>query len=195
MGENIRNMQMMFVSDREIIYTGEQLRSHWIYDNFDILGDAVVSFTGEAKVELGHMVDIQDVKENAPIYSSKMLNFIIEHFNVSMLEIILRQRLFICIIQDTLNNMLGTNSVARKGDDLYYNNAKLSVSIATISPLSGLIHTGININSHGAPVRAAGLLSEMNLNNINDFALEVMKKYTIEHHEILKASYKVKAVK
>lgn len=187
-------MKLKYITDKEIIYTGEQLRSHWIYENCDILGDAIVSFVGEADVSFVNMVDIQDIKKSAPIYSSKMLNFIIEHFGSTMNEIILRQRLFICIIQNTLNEILEGNFVDRKGDDLFYKDAKLSVSIATLSPVSGLIHVGINIDSKNAPVKAAGLLSEMNIDNINNLAIKLMKDYTIEHQQIYDASCKVKPV-
>jgi hypothetical protein len=187
-------MKNKFFEDKEIIYNGEQLRSHWIYENADLLGDAIVSFIGEADVNTCNMVDLQDVKQHAPIYSSKMLHFLIEHFNISLAESILRQHLFICIIQNTVNQQLGTNLVTRKGNDLFYKEAKLSVSIATISPLSGLIHVGINIDSKNAPVNAAGLLSEMNIENINDLAIKLMKEYTIEHECIINSSYKVKHV-
>jgi hypothetical protein len=52
--------------------------------------------------------------------------------------------------------------VRRDGDDLYIGGGKLSVSIATVSPLSGraeigLIHLGLNITTAGVPVRAACL--------------------------------------
>lgn len=187
-------MKMHFVEDYEIKYTGEQLRPHWIYENFDILGDAIIGFSGEADVNLDHMVDIQDVKAKAPIYSSKMLHFIIEHFDSTMKEIILRQRLFMCIAQNSLNEVMGTNAVIRNGDDLFYNEGKLSVSIATLSPVSGLIHVGLNIDSKNAPVKASGLLSEMNIQNINNFAIKLMKVYTIEHKHIVNASYKVRPV-
>ena len=60
--------------------------------------------------------------------------------------------------------------------------------------VSGLIHVGVNINSEGAPVKAAGLLSEMNLKDINDFAIHAMKYYTMENYEIIKAGYKVRPV-
>jgi hypothetical protein len=187
-------MRIAYDFDHEVVYTGEQLRPHWIYRTFDILGDAIVSFIGKSEVNLDHMIDIQDVKASSPIYSTRMLHFIIEHFGASIEEIVLRQRLFICIIQNALNEAMGANCVVRKGDDLYYNDGKLSVSIATISPLSGLIHTGLNIESKDAPVKAAGLLSEMNLNNVNDLALRLMKEYTIEYNQIKNAGYKVKPV-
>lgn len=187
-------MKALFVSEKEIDYTGEQLRSHWIYEDFDILGDAIVAFCGKADVGLKHMVDLADVKESAFIYSSKMLHFIVEHFDIGVKEAVLRQRLLICIIQNYLNSLLGSNCIIRNGDDLYFEDKKLSVSIATVSPVSALIHIGLNIESKDAPVKAAGLLSELNLNNINTFALEVMKFYTIENKQIHNATYKVKAV-
>ena len=187
-------MEYKLLENIEITYTGEQLRPRWIYETQDIPGDAVVAFVGKADVKLDHMVDLEDVKSNAPIYSSNMLHFIIEHFDVSIKEIILMQRLFICIIQDYLNNLLEGNYVKRDGDDLFYNDAKLSVSIGTLSILSGLIHVGINIDSSNAPVKAAGLLSEMNLNNINNLAIQLMRRYTIEHQQIKKAIYKVKTL-
>lgn len=194
MGETVSMMKSLFVEDTRIKYTGEQLRSHWIYEKFDILGDTIVCFIGEADVRLNHMVDLQDVKEQAPIYSTEMLHFIIEHFNVTMQEIILRQRLFICVIQNALNEIMNANVVIRNGDDLFYNKGKLSVSIATLSPVSGLIHVGLNIDSKNAPVKASGLLSEMNIQNINNFAINLMKIYTVEYQQILKASYKVRPV-
>ena len=182
------------VEDKEITYTGEQLRSHWIYEQFDILGDAIVGFTGKADVKLDKMVDIEDCKAKSGIYSVKMLHFIVEHFGSTLEEVVLRQRLFICNIKDYLNELHEKGTVIRKGDDLYYNNAKLSVSIATVSRVSGLIHVGINIDSRGAPVKAAGLLSEMNLGNINNLAINLMKGYTKEYQQIKKSVYKVKSV-
>ncbi|MGD9580006.1 MAG: DUF366 family protein, partial [Vampirovibrionia bacterium] len=68
-------MLYKFIDDREIIYDGTQLSPHWIYNEFGLLGDAIVAFIGECEVNLDHMVDLQDVKENAPIYSKKMLSF------------------------------------------------------------------------------------------------------------------------
>ena len=187
-------MQFKLLDD-QIDYHGKQLRSHWIYEQTGILGDTIVCFIGKSDVKIDSMVDLQDVKDNAFIYSEKMLHFIIEHFNATLKESILSQRLFICIIQNTLNNLLGGNYVDRKGDDLCYKGGKLSVSIATVSVVSGLIHVGINIDSKNAPVNAAGLLSEMNINNINDLAMELLKSYTVEQEQISYASYKVRSVK
>ena len=48
--------------------------------------------------------------------------------------------------------------MSRRGNDLYYLGRKLSVSIATKSPVSILMHFGINIKTEGTPVPTAGLL-------------------------------------
>ncbi|MBQ8476576.1 DUF366 family protein, partial [bacterium] len=42
-------MQTLFI-EKEIKYTGSELRPHWIYENFKLLGDAIVSFIGETEV-------------------------------------------------------------------------------------------------------------------------------------------------
>lgn len=188
-------MEQIFLANKEITYTGEQLRSHWIYEESNLLGDTIVSFIGGADVKLDHMVDLLDVKEESPIYSSKMLHFIIEHFSIPLVEMILRQRLFICQIHEYLNSVQSEFVLTRNGDDLYINDKKLSVSIATLSPVSGLIHVGLNIDSAGAPVKAAGLLSEMNIQNIKDLAIKLMTLYTNENKQINHASYKVRPVK
>ena len=60
--------------ENEIKYTGHELAPHWIYKNFKLQGDAIVAFVGETEVNLSEMVDIEDVINNEPIYSKKMLN-------------------------------------------------------------------------------------------------------------------------
>jgi len=39
--------------------------------------------------------------------------------------------------------------VTRRGDDLFYNNGKLSISIASTSPVSCKIHFGVNVRCDG----------------------------------------------
>ena len=84
--------------------------------------------------------------------------------------------------------------VVRNGDDLMINGRKLSVSIVTKSVTSILIHTGLNIISEGAPVKASGLKSELGLEDVRDFALEVMKRYSEELEDIVLATTKVRGV-
>lgn len=178
--------------EEEIKYIGSQLQPHWIYKNFKLQGDAIVAFIGECEVKLTEMVDIEDVINNEPIYSKSMLSFITEQFNIDLVEGVFRQRLLICIIKELLEKR-GV-FVVRNGDDLMINGRKLSVSIATKSTTSILIHTGLNIESEGAPVKAAGLTSELGITDIRAFAQEVMTAYAEELKDIELASTKVRGV-
>lgn len=184
-------MKTKFIKD-EIKYIGSQLTPHWIYKNFHIQGDSIVAFIGECKVDLTEMVDIEDVINNEPIYSKLMLSFISEQFGIGLVEGVLRQRLLITIIKELLEEK--SVFVVRNGDDLMIDGRKLSVSIATKSITSVLIHTGLNILSEGAPVKASGLKSELGIDNIEEFALEVMKRYSEELDDIALASSKVRGV-
>lgn len=184
-------MKTKFI-DEEIKYIGSQLSPHWIYKNFKLQGDAIVAFQGECKVDLTEMVDIEDVINNEPIYSKYMLSFITEQFGISLSEGVFRQRLLMCIIKELLEEK-GV-FVVRNGDDLMIDGKKLSVSIATKSVTSILIHTGLNILSEGAPVSASGLKSELGIEDTKGFALEVMKRYAAELDDISMACTKVRGV-
>ena len=82
--------------------------------------------------------------------------------------------------------------------DLHYgmsvNDKKLTVSIATKSLTSILIHTGINIDSTGAPVNACGLENDLGISDVKTFAEEIMKNYMEELEDIVLASTKVRGV-
>lgn len=178
--------------DEEIKYIGSQLAPHWIYKNYKLQGDAIVAFCGECEVKLTEMVDIEDVINNEPIYSKYMLSFITEQFNVNLVEGVFRQRLLICIIKEELEKR--GIFVVRNGDDLMIDGRKLSVSIATKSQTSILIHTGLNILSEGAPVSASGLTSELGIEDIKEFANIIMQRYSDEIEDIVLASTKVRGV-
>lgn len=184
-------MKTKFIEE-EVKYIGSQLAPHWIYKNYKIQGDAIVAFIGECEVKLTEMVDIEDVINNEPIYSKYMLSFISEQFGVGLTEGVFRQRLLICIIKELLEER--GIFVVRNGDDLMIDGKKLSVSIATKSITSVLIHTGLNIISEGAPVKASGLQSELGISDIKTFALEVMKRYSEEIEDIILAGTKVRGV-
>ena len=184
-------MKTLFI-EKEIKYIGSQLAPHWIYKNFKLQGDAIVAFCGECKVDLTEMVDIEDVINNEPIYSKYMLSFISEQFGIGLIEGVLRQRLLITIIKELLEQR--GIFVVRNGDDLMIDGKKLSVSIATKSISSVLIHTGLNILSEGAPAKASGLQSELGIKDIKEFSLEVMKRYSEEIDDIILASTKVRGV-
>ncbi len=186
-----KKMKTLFIDD-EIKYIGSQLAPHWIYKNFNIQGDAIVAFCGECEVKLTEMVDLEDVINNEPIYSKYMLSFITEQFNIELVEGVFRQRLLMCCIKEALEKR--SIIVSRSGDDLFVNDKKLSVSIATKSMTSVLIHTGVNILSEGAPISVSALKSDLEIEDVKEFALEVMKNYSEELDDIVLASTKVRGV-
>jgi uncharacterized protein len=201
-------METKFINE-EIKYTGMELAPHWIYKKFHLKGDAIVAFCGECEVKLTEMVDIEDVINDEPIYSKNMLSFIVEHFNIGLVEGVTRQRLLICIIKETIEKEIEEAKskmqnakcdltsvyhlpfiVYRNGDDLFVDGKKLSVSIATKSLTSVLMHVGININPEGAPIDAIGL-DFLKICDIKEFANNIMLKYSQEIDDIILASTKV----
>lgn len=189
-------MQTLFVADRQITYDGRQLAPHWIYRQHDLLGDAVVAFVGPCNVDLSEMVDIEDVKNVAPIYSPLMLHVIVEFFAGDLHQTVYRQRLLIVTAKELLET-LTERRVTRKGDDLYLPRAdgtsgKLSVSIATQSITSTLIHTGFNIETEGTPVATVGL-AELGV-DAAAFAAELLRRYADEVEDIWLARCKVRGV-
>lgn len=188
-------MKYQFITE-EIPYTGDELVNHWIYRNFGILGDAVVAFVGPCEVDRERMVDLEDILNDDYIYSKNMLHFIVEVFGITLQEGVLLQRLFSSIVQDRINTMNENANIKRRGDDLFYNNTgKLSVSICTVSPTSILIHAGLNIDAQGAPVEAAGLASELGMEEfIEPLAMACMRTLAEEWDDIRLSCCKVRAV-
>jgi hypothetical protein len=184
-------MEYIF-SDKTTDYDGSQLKSHWIRHNFNLLSDAIVAFVGGCNVKAEHMVDLEDLQAGDSIFSEKMLHFVIEHFDISLRECIVRQRIFICVLKEALEDVMPGIGLKRSGDDLFDEDHKVTISIATKSPVSGLIHTGINISSKNTPVKTKGL-SDYNI-NAKTLAEVVLKKYKYEVEAIEKCITKVKWV-
>ncbi len=178
-----------------ITYDGTQLSSLWACRNFGFQGDSVVAFRGPCQVNLTEMVDLEDIRKNAPIYSTDMLHFIVEHFEMDLEKTIFRQRLFIAIIKDVIKEFTGID-LKRSGDDLFYDENKLSVSIATLSPVSTMIHTGLNISSKDVPVAAVGL-ADLGVaeNQVTHLGEAICGLYVRECDEIRMARCKVRGVK
>ena len=119
-------------------------------------------------------------------------HFIIEIFDKDLEKMVLRQRLLIAVIHETLLKFLQCANIARDGDDLYDGDCKLSVSIATSSPVSCLIHTGINISSKNTPVLTKGL-RDYNIEP-KELGQEIMRRFAKELSEIQHATTKVRQV-
>jgi hypothetical protein len=102
------------------------------------------------------MADLEDLLGKQAIRSPQMLHFIVEFFGASLETVILRQRILVRLAADLIRAETGVD-LRVEGDDLYQQDRKLSVSIAAPSPVSGLIHLGLNIETKGVPVKAVGL--------------------------------------
>lgn len=192
-------MQVRFV-DRRIEYDGTQLTSHWALKNFDLQGDSMVAFIGPCNVKKENLVDIVDKKRSQPIYSQEMLHFIAEFFDLDLEKAILRQRVLISVIKEILDADIRPDTadlvLIRKGDDIFAavgeERRKLSVSIATLSPVSTLIHVGLNIKGEKIPVPAISL-QELKIDPRN-LANQVLQSYTEEIESVRLARAKVKGV-
>ena len=178
--------------EEEMTYTGDQLRSNFAYRQFGIMGDSIIGFCGGCDVKPEFMVDIEDIKSRSTIYSESMLHFIIEHFDTDIEKAILRQLLLATIIQESIHDRKKDVVMKRMGSDLYDKDAKLSISVATVTPISSLIHFGVNISSEHTPVKTRGL-KDYGIDP-RMFALEVMERYVREQEEIQRARCKVKWV-
>ena len=180
------------MAEDQIPYTGRELRSLWIAETFNLRGDAIVAFIGPCDVSLENMVDQADVQRGVGIQAALMLHFIAEHPNDSLPQAILRQRLLVCLTSEILRQRQPDIPLRRHGDDLYVDDRKLSVSIATASPVSTLIHLGLNIDPAGAPVAAIGL-DELGIAPA-EIAPQIMQAYVAEMESCATAQWKVKGV-
>jgi len=178
--------------EEEITYTGRELASHFAYRRFGLLGDSIVAFCGPCDLPVERMADVEDLLADAPIRSDRMLHLIVEHFGASLETAILRQRLLICLIAERLNRPGEAVRVVRRGDDLYAGEGKLSVSIAVQSPVSAMIHTGLNVVTEGTPVETAGL-SELGVAP-EGLAAEILAGYAAEIDGMARARCKVRGV-
>jgi len=185
-------MELLVVKDKRIDYDGSAIRSHWAYRNFGILGNSIVVFRGKCDVKVEEMIDIEDVRAQKEIKSDDMVHYIIEVFDFpNVLLASALQKLFIAKICELLSEY-GVKT-RRKGDDIYIKDKKLSISIATVSPVSIKIHIGINVEAKGIPkdVNAIGL-REIGIDDIEAFMEKTGKALQEEFNKVKKDSLKVR---
>lgn len=139
----------------DVAYTGRELRSGWARAQAGApCDDVAVGFVGPCRVENKDLVDLEDARAGTFIAAARMAHVIAEH-PCTLESAVLRQRLMVALLCECL---AGFDIVVRRdGDDVYYRDRKLTVSIAAPSKRSSLIHLGINVDPAGAPVPAVGL--------------------------------------
>jgi hypothetical protein len=183
-------MKTFFATDR-MDYNGRQLRPHWIMEQFGLVGDAAVAFIGSCNVVGEDLVDLEDRALGNTVAGDVMLHFIIEIFGLGMPGAVFAQRLLCTVARETVE-AVGEVEVRREGDDLYVGEGKLSVSVATVSPVSSLIHLGLNVSARGVPVRAASL-EETGIDP-SRLAPKILSGFAREVDGVIEAAKKVRPV-
>lgn len=179
-------------SKERIDYDGSQLSERWIYREFGIEGDACVSFIGKCDVKPNYMVDLEDLKGKRVIRANLMVHFVSEIFTVPKKASPFVQRCFVSTLKELLEERSGL-FLKRKGDDLFFDSRKLSVSVAMPSTISTLIHIGINVDGKGAPIEVS-TLTELGISP-EKFAEEGLERIREEFTSSLKSLYKVRTLK
>ena len=180
--------------DGATTYTGKELSPHWIAGRTGEFRSSVVAFRGPCTVETGEMVDLEDRFQSAHIEAREMMHFLGEWFEGDLNLAIARQRLFIAGFADLVRARISPEKAAgisRRGNDLYWNGAKLSVSIVTATPVSTLFHFGVNVDFTGAPVKATGL-SALGV-EVGELAQATLQLWSEEWASMEKARCKVAA--
>jgi hypothetical protein len=192
-------MKGKYIKGKRITYDGTQLRSLWALTEHNVQGNSVIVFRGPCEVRGEHLVDMVDAKAGKEIRSEDMVHFIVELFDSNLPRTIVIQRLLVFIIKEVIEELKPEIFVSRRGNDLYIEveeedveDRKLSISVATASPVSTLIHTGVNIVSENTPVPTLGL-EDLEV-PVDDFILKVLQKFISEMKEMDLQRSKVRGV-
>jgi hypothetical protein len=178
--------------EERIPYHGPELRPHFILSRFRIEGSALVAFRGPCEVMTEHLVDWEDRLQNDCIRAAEMVHILGEFFGITLKEGIWIQRL---LVSEILAMLLARGICAsRSGDDLFVSGKKLSVSIVTVSPVSVLLHLGINIDPTGAPVEAIGLSELLPAGEIPAWMDRILSRFQDEYKSVERAAVKVRPV-
>ncbi len=184
-------MKSLYIKER-LKFTGEQLKSHWAYNKFDVLGDNIVAFVGPCELDQKYIIGVDHLKKKTQIRSEMMLHFLVEHFDQDLEKAILRQKLLVSILKDKLNHRLGADVLQRWGNDIFEKDFKLTVSTVTKTTVSTKIHLGINISSKNVPAKAKGL-SDYKIDP-DDIAEVVVNQYRLDIRRIKERLVRTRSV-
>ena len=187
-------MEITHIHDENIFeYDGSQINPSWAFQKYDIYGSSIITWIGPVNITPDNLKDFEDV--GLEIKSDNMVNFICEFFDQqppNMRIAYLRQRLLVMIFREILTDR-GIKS-RRNGDDIYVDNRKLTISIASVSLSSAKIHFAFNLHDSGTPsdVDTIGLLDIKNYEgkeifnekNLFKFIDDVVNRYIVELRDI-----------
>lgn len=176
--------------DATLAYDGAQLRAHWALAATGIAGDLLVGFRGPCRVAIDEIADLADI-DGPGIAADDMVHFVWECFTApDLLLAVHRQRLLAAQAAEVLRTMSAAAIVRRDGDDLWVGTGKLSISIATVTPVSALIHFAVNASAGGAPVATADL-RQLGVDPLA-FGRAVLERVLAEQQSIADARAKVR---
>lgn len=176
---------------KQFPYDGSQLHHLFAYEKFGLLGSSLVAWIGQCSIPMDKMVDGEDRFAKAEIRGDLMLHFIGEfyqpnpHFSVAI------QRIFTSIVYQELLNAKPEllKKSFREGDDIYINKKKLSISIASVSAFSSMLHFAVNVKNSGTPVPTISL-QELKISP-EGFAKRILEKFSAEYTSLDEATQKV----
>lgn len=174
-------------------YDGTQLKALRNYLDYGLLGDSVLAWTGPCQISFEHMVDGEDLREQAKIEGSEMVHLVFEIFDVPLVAGVCLQRLTADHARAIVLQMTGGKfALTREGDDLYWNGKKFSISIATKTANSVLVHFAVNVRNDGTPVPTCALV-DFGL-RAPVFAQELCVNVAEEWISIKEATWKVRTL-
>lgn len=143
--------------EEPMTYDGSQLRAHWAFKATGVVGDVLVAFRGACRLPVTEIADLEDVA-GPGIAGDDMVHCILETFDDRDLgRGVLRQRLLAADAAEVLRELAPQAGLRRRGDDLFVGVGKLSISVASCSQVSSLIHFAVNVSNAGTPVATASL--------------------------------------
>ncbi len=177
--------------EKKIDYDGSQLAPLFAYRNTGVLGPSCVGFRGACNVLIEKMIDLEDLREGSEIRGSDMVHFLIEFFDHDLFGAVSFQRLVADLAKTVIFELSqGRVKLRRDGDDLYLDQRKLSISIATASAVSQMIHFAVNVSNEGTPVLTCSL-QDFEIHP-EVFGRTLLAKVMVEFDSITQATQKVR---
>lgn len=187
----------------KILYDGSQIKPHYVTKNYCKIGNSILVFRGGMKLSPNEMVDLKDILRESElteilIRADDAVHMIIEEFDIQPPNIeiaYLRLRLLVQVVIEELQKK--NVEPERRGTDIFVQNKKLNVGIATVGLTSTKIHFGMNITDTGIPshVNAVGLKQlGFKEDELQDFIVNIGLKYIHEISKIKEDCAKTKPI-
>jgi len=173
--------------------SGDEILPHWALRNFGLVGDSIVSFIGDFNVPPERWIDLDSIMHGNHFPSTKMLHFIIEHFDTDLKEAVLRQYILLSILEEKLIHRISASTdhrLTRLGDDLFDGENRLSITAAGCTLVSSKIHLGVFIDLPGKGFKG---LSEFGVDPL-ELAEVVICQYCAEMRRLSEKAWRMRPI-